>query len=83
VSAGVVAEYDSPDVLIDDPKSVFHELCMNTGEAQFAALSDKAKKNAKHRVWKDQFKSVTGRDFLVKDKTDEDTSIGSFDSSDK
>jgi hypothetical protein len=31
-------------------------------------------------VWKNQFKAATGRDFLMKDKTDSDTSIGSFDS---
>jgi ATP-binding cassette, subfamily C (CFTR/MRP), member 1 len=81
VSAGVVAEYDHPDVLIQDPKSVFHELCMNTGEAQFAALSEKAKKSAKHRLWKDQFKASTGRDFLVRERSGSDLSIGTFDSS--
>jgi ABC-type multidrug transport system fused ATPase/permease subunit len=81
VSAGVVAEYDAPDVLIEDPNSVFHELCMNTGEAQYEALCQKAKKQARQKVWKKQFKAATGRDFLIKEKTDSDTSIGSFDSS--
>jgi ATP-binding cassette, subfamily C (CFTR/MRP), member 1 len=80
VSAGVVAEYDAPDVLIEDPKSVFHELCMNTGEAQYEALCQKAKKQARQKVWKTKFKEATGRDFLM-EKTDGDTSIGSFDSS--
>jgi len=80
VSAGVVAEYDSPDVLIQDPKSVFHELCMNTGEAQYEALCQKAKKHAQERLLGKQAKPSTGRDDL-KDNTDGDTSIGSFDSS--
>ncbi len=46
VSAGVVAEYDRPDVLLDNPDSIFHELCMNTGLAQFNALAAKARQHA-------------------------------------
>jgi ATP-binding cassette, subfamily C (CFTR/MRP), member 1 len=45
VSAGVVAEFDRPDVLIENPDSVFHELCMNTGKAQFDTLARKAKQH--------------------------------------
>ena len=43
VSAGVVAEYDRPDVLLDNPSSIFYELCMNTGQAQFSVLAAKAR----------------------------------------
>ncbi|KAG7373767.1 multidrug ABC transporter permease/ATPase [Nitzschia inconspicua] len=43
VSSGVVAEFDRPDILIEDPNSVFHELCMNTGKAQYQELARKAK----------------------------------------
>lgn len=43
VSAGVVAEYDRPDVLLDNPSSIFYELCMNTGQAQFNVLAAKAR----------------------------------------
>jgi ABC-type multidrug transport system fused ATPase/permease subunit len=46
VSAGVVAEFDTPDELLENPESVFYELCMNTGEAQFQALKEKAKKHS-------------------------------------
>jgi ABC-type multidrug transport system fused ATPase/permease subunit len=43
MNSGVVAEYDRPDVLLDDPTSIFYELCMNTGRAQFEVLAAKAK----------------------------------------
>jgi ATP-binding cassette, subfamily C (CFTR/MRP), member 1 len=43
VSAGVVAEFDRPDVLLSNPESIFHELCMNAGKAQFDVLSAKAR----------------------------------------
>lgn len=46
VSAGVVAEYEPPHKLLENPESVFYELCMNTGEAQFEALKEKAKNYA-------------------------------------
>lgn len=46
VSAGVVAEYDRPDLLLDNPESIFYELCMNAGQAQFNALAAKARQMA-------------------------------------
>lgn len=46
VSAGVVAEYDRPDVLLENPESIFYELCMNTGKAQFETLAAKARQHA-------------------------------------
>lgn len=46
VSAGVVAEYDRPDVLLDNTESIFRELCMNTGAAQFNILAAKARQYA-------------------------------------
>lgn len=46
VSAGVVAEYERPDVLLENPESIFHELCMNTGVAQFNVLAAKARQYA-------------------------------------
>ena len=46
VSAGVVAEFEPPHELLENPQSVFYELCMNTGEAQFEALKEKAKQHA-------------------------------------
>lgn len=49
ISAGVVAEFDRPDILIEDPDSVFHELCMNTGKAHFGALVQKAKLHAEKK----------------------------------
>jgi len=42
MNEGVVAEYDPPDVLLDNPQSIFYELCMNTGKAKFEALVAKA-----------------------------------------
>jgi ABC-type multidrug transport system fused ATPase/permease subunit len=45
MNAGVVAEYDRPDVLLDNPSSIFFELCMNTGRAQFDILAAKARGN--------------------------------------
>lgn len=46
VSAGVVAEFESPHKLLENPQSVFYELCMNTGESQFEALKETAKGHA-------------------------------------
>jgi len=46
VNAGVVAEYERPDVLLSNPESIFYELCMNTGKAQFDALAKKAQQHA-------------------------------------
>jgi ABC-type multidrug transport system fused ATPase/permease subunit len=83
ISAGVVAEFDQPSVLIEDQKSVFHELCMNTGKAQFRALSEKAHEYAKKRQWKEHFKALTGRDTLEKmgQKVPSSTSLDTFSSS--
>jgi ABC-type multidrug transport system fused ATPase/permease subunit len=50
MNAGVVAEYDPPDVLLDNPDSIFYELCMNTGAAQFQVLYNKAKANVPYRL---------------------------------
>jgi ATP-binding cassette, subfamily C (CFTR/MRP), member 1 len=47
MNAGVIAEFESPDILLDTPTSIFRELCMNTGKAQFEVLYKKAKFNAK------------------------------------
>jgi ABC-type multidrug transport system fused ATPase/permease subunit len=46
VNSGVVAEYERPDVLLEDPESIFYELCMNAGISQFEALAAKARANA-------------------------------------
>jgi ABC-type multidrug transport system fused ATPase/permease subunit len=46
MDAGVIAEFERPDVLLDNPNSIFHELCMNTGKAQFEVLRAKAHANA-------------------------------------
>jgi len=46
MNAGVVAEFDSPDVLLEDPESIFYELCMNMGKAQFDVLVAKARAHA-------------------------------------
>ena len=43
MSAGVVAEFDPPHVLLENPDSIFYDLCMNTGKAQFDVLAAKAK----------------------------------------
>mgnify|MGYP002784739873 FL=1 len=47
MNAGVVAEYDTPESLLADPESIFHELCMNTGRAQFDVLVAKANAQAR------------------------------------
>jgi len=49
MNAGVVAEFDAPDVLLDNPDSIFYELCMNTGKAQFDVLVSKAHAHLKNR----------------------------------
>jgi ABC-type multidrug transport system fused ATPase/permease subunit len=46
MNAGVVAEYDTPHTLLEDPNSIFYELCLNTGAAQFEVLKAKARVNA-------------------------------------
>jgi ABC-type multidrug transport system fused ATPase/permease subunit len=46
MDAGVIAEFESPATLLDNPNSIFYELCMNTGKAQFDALRSKARANA-------------------------------------
>jgi ABC-type multidrug transport system fused ATPase/permease subunit len=46
LSGGVVAEYDRPDLLLENPESIFYDLCMNTGKAQFDALTAKARQHA-------------------------------------
>jgi ABC-type multidrug transport system fused ATPase/permease subunit len=46
INDGVVAEYDRPDVLLENPESIFYELCMNTGRAQFDVLFAKARAHA-------------------------------------
>jgi ABC-type multidrug transport system ATPase subunit len=46
INAGVVAEFERPDVLLEDPGSIFYELCMNAGRAQFESLFAKAKAHA-------------------------------------
>lgn len=46
INDGVVAEYDRPDVLLENPESIFYELCMNTGRAQFEVLFAKARAHA-------------------------------------
>jgi ATP-binding cassette, subfamily C (CFTR/MRP), member 1 len=43
MNAGVVAEFDRPVVLLENPESIFYELCMNTGKAQFDVLVAKAR----------------------------------------
>jgi ABC-type multidrug transport system fused ATPase/permease subunit len=43
MNAGVVAEFDRPDVLLAKPDSIFYELCKNTGTAQFSVLAAKAR----------------------------------------
>jgi ABC-type multidrug transport system fused ATPase/permease subunit len=45
MNAGVVAEFAHPHVLLKDPNSIFHELCMNAGRAQFEALAARARSN--------------------------------------
>ncbi len=46
MNAGKVAEYDTPESLLADPESIFYELCMNTGRAQFEVLVSRAKAQA-------------------------------------
>jgi ABC-type multidrug transport system fused ATPase/permease subunit len=46
MNAGVVAEYDTPQTLLDDSSSIFYELCLNTGDAQFEVLKAKVRANA-------------------------------------
>jgi ABC-type proline/glycine betaine transport system ATPase subunit len=49
MNAGVIAEYDRPEVLLNDPTTIFHELCRNTGQAQFEGLCARANANAATR----------------------------------
>ena len=46
MNAGVVSEFAPPDELLQNPESLFYELCMNAGKAQFEALAARAKSNA-------------------------------------
>jgi ABC-type multidrug transport system fused ATPase/permease subunit len=43
IDSGVVAEYERPDVLLENSESIFYELCMNTGKTQFKVLAAKAR----------------------------------------
>lgn len=43
MNSGVLAEFDRPDVLLENPDSIFYELCMNTGRGQFEVLAAKAR----------------------------------------
>ncbi|KAI2499416.1 Abc transporter [Fragilaria crotonensis] len=56
MNAGVVSEFASPHELLQNPESLFYELCMNAGKAQFAELSARARAkldcpNAFKQVW--------------------------------
>jgi ATP-binding cassette subfamily C (CFTR/MRP) protein 2 len=56
MNAGVVSEFASPHDLLQNPESLFFELCMNAGKAQFAELSARARAkvespNAFKAVW--------------------------------
>jgi ATP-binding cassette, subfamily C (CFTR/MRP), member 1 len=46
MDSGVVAEFAPPDTLLNDPESIFYELCMNSGKAQFDVLVARARANA-------------------------------------
>ena len=46
MDAGVIAEFENPATLLNNPNSIFYELCMNTGKAQFEVLRSKARGNA-------------------------------------
>jgi ATP-binding cassette subfamily C (CFTR/MRP) protein 1 len=46
MNAGVVAEFDTPGALLSNPNTIFSELCMNTGKAQYEVLVTKAKAHA-------------------------------------
>lgn len=54
MNAGVIAEFERPDVLLETEDSIFRELCMNTGPAQFEVLKSKAKAIASEKVANDQ-----------------------------
>eukprot|EP00544_Gedaniella_sp_CCMP2646_P003026 CAMPEP_0202506972 /NCGR_PEP_ID=MMETSP1361-20130828/51477_1 /ASSEMBLY_ACC=CAM_ASM_000849 /TAXON_ID=210615 /ORGANISM="Staurosira complex sp., Strain CCMP2646" /LENGTH=1297 /DNA_ID=CAMNT_0049141063 /DNA_START=1584 /DNA_END=5477 /DNA_ORIENTATION=+ len=54
IDSGVVAEYERPDVLLENPKSIFYELCMNTGRAQFEALAAKARAHAVEKEYESE-----------------------------
>lgn len=43
MNSGVIAEFERPDILLETEGSIFRELCMNTGPAQFEILKSKAK----------------------------------------
>jgi ABC-type multidrug transport system fused ATPase/permease subunit len=55
IDSGVVAEYERPDVLLENPKSIFYELCMNTGRAQFEALAAKARAHAVGKEYESEY----------------------------
>ena len=49
MNAGVIAEFERPDVLLETEGSIFRELCMNAGPAQFEVLKSKAKAIAREK----------------------------------
>jgi ABC-type sugar transport system ATPase subunit len=56
MNAGVVSEFASPHELLQNPESLFHDLCMNAGKARIAELSARARAkldcpNAFKQVW--------------------------------
>ena len=54
MNAGVIAEFERPDVLLETDGSIFRELCMNTGPAQFEVLKAKAKAAAREKSLNNQ-----------------------------
>jgi hypothetical protein len=52
-----VAEFERPDVLLENPESIFHELCMNTGKAQFEVLAAKARQHAREKGLRTDYSS--------------------------
>jgi ABC-type multidrug transport system ATPase subunit len=79
VSAGVVAEFDTPIRLMDNTTSVFHELCMNTGESQFHALKEKARQHSSEVAIS---KSTIGKKIKQATSTGSDDATALDDSSD-
>jgi ABC-type multidrug transport system fused ATPase/permease subunit len=64
MSAGVIAEFERPDILLETEGSIFRELCMNTGPAQFEVLKAKAKAITREKIMSnDMFKS--DEEFMV------------------
>lgn len=42
---GLVAEYDRPHLLLENPTSIFHNLCKSTGKSRFELLVERARAN--------------------------------------